>query len=86
MDPFATLPQGSCMQNTDIGVGNQLISVLIRTILAAQCALTPKDMWPQDYGVTALEKGTYMKPFNRHVFDIANVDIFTVSARDVYGD
>lgn len=57
MDSFTTLSQGSCMHNTDVSIGNQLISVLIRTILAAQCAITPTDMWPQDYGVTAMEKG-----------------------------
>lgn len=55
MDP--TLIQSTCWQSTDTGLGNQLIGILIRTILAAQNAITSKEMWPQDYGLTAMDKG-----------------------------
>lgn len=41
-----------------VGPANQLFGLLIQTILAAQCAISPKDMWPKDYGPTALEQGT----------------------------
>lgn len=41
-----------------VGPANQLFGLLIQTILAAQCAISPKDMWPKDYGPTAVEQGT----------------------------
>lgn len=41
-----------------VGPANQLFGLLIQTILAAQCAISPKDMWPKDYGPTAIEQGT----------------------------
>lgn len=40
-----------------IGPANQLFGLLVQTILAAQCAISPKDMWPKDYGPTAVEQG-----------------------------
>ncbi|XP_059619918.1 glucose dehydrogenase [FAD, quinone]-like isoform X1 [Phlebotomus argentipes] len=40
-----------------VGPANQLIGLLINTLLASQCALSPPEMWPKDYGPTALEKG-----------------------------
>lgn len=40
-----------------VGPANQLFGLLIQTLLAAQCSLAPKNMWPTDYGVTAMEKG-----------------------------
>ncbi|XP_059619955.1 glucose dehydrogenase [FAD, quinone]-like [Phlebotomus argentipes] len=39
------------------GPANQLIALLINTLLTSQCALSPPEMWPQDYGPTILEKG-----------------------------
>lgn len=39
------------------GAVNQLFGLLIQTILAAQCNVSPDHMWPEDYGVTALKKG-----------------------------
>lgn len=52
MDTFTP----ECAANS-VGPANQLFSLLVQTILAAQCAISPKDMWPKDYGPTALEKG-----------------------------
>lgn len=43
-----------------IGPANQLFGALIQTILAAQCAISPPDMWPKDYGPTALQQGNYV--------------------------
>lgn len=40
-----------------VGPANQLFGVLIQTLLAAQCAISPPEMWPADYGPTAIEKG-----------------------------
>lgn len=40
-----------------VGPANQLFGLLIQTILAAQCNISPPDMWPKDYGPTAIEKG-----------------------------
>lgn len=40
-----------------VGPVNHLFGVLIQTILAAQCAISPRDSWPKDYGPTAIEQG-----------------------------
>lgn len=45
-----------CAANS-VGPANQLFSLLVQTILAAQCGLSPKDTWPKDYGPTAIEQG-----------------------------
>lgn len=39
------------------GPVNQLFSLLIKTILASQCAISPASMWPDDYGEKILKKG-----------------------------
>ncbi|XP_062559064.1 glucose dehydrogenase [FAD, quinone] isoform X1 [Armigeres subalbatus] len=40
-----------------LGPANQLFAMLIQTIMAAQCSISPPDMWPKDYGPTALNEG-----------------------------
>jgi len=40
-----------------VGQVNQLYSVLLQTILASQCALSPDSMWPKDHGDVALQNG-----------------------------
>lgn len=40
-----------------IGPANQLLTLLLQTIVSAQCAISPPEKWPADYGLTALEKG-----------------------------
>jgi choline dehydrogenase len=40
-----------------VGVVNNLFATLVHTILVAQCALSPPEKWPEDYGPTALERG-----------------------------
>lgn len=40
-----------------LGPANQLFSLLVQTILAAQCAISPASMWPEDYGENLLSKG-----------------------------
>ncbi|XP_055541012.1 glucose dehydrogenase [FAD, quinone]-like isoform X3 [Wyeomyia smithii] len=40
-----------------LGPANQLFAMLIQTIMAAQCSISPPDMWPKDYGPTALAEG-----------------------------
>lgn len=40
-----------------VGPANQLFGLLIQTLLAAQCSISPADKWPIDYGPTAIEKG-----------------------------
>lgn len=41
------------------GTSNQLFGILLQTILATQCAISPPEKWPKDYGPTALEKGIH---------------------------
>ncbi|XP_055309378.1 glucose dehydrogenase [FAD, quinone]-like [Sitodiplosis mosellana] len=33
-----------------VGAANQLFGLLIQTLLAAQCSISPPDFWPEDYG------------------------------------
>lgn len=40
-----------------IGPANQLFALLIQTIIAAKCAISPPELWPQDYAARALEHG-----------------------------
>lgn len=57
-----------------VGPANQLFGLLIQTILAAQCAMSPKDMWPKDYGPTALEQGNliFINGFLVTIIEIKN--------------
>ncbi|XP_055911316.1 glucose dehydrogenase [FAD, quinone]-like [Eupeodes corollae] len=47
---------GQCVQQS-LGIGNTLVSTLLHTLLAAQCSLSPPELWPKDYGPTYIEKG-----------------------------
>jgi choline dehydrogenase len=40
-----------------IGAANNLFGLLLQTLIAAQCSISPPEKWPADYGQTALEKG-----------------------------
>ncbi|XP_031626459.1 glucose dehydrogenase [FAD, quinone]-like [Contarinia nasturtii] len=40
-----------------VGSGAQMFLALVQTLIAAQCAISPPEMWPKDYGEIALEKG-----------------------------
>lgn len=40
-----------------IGPANQLFGLLIQTILAAQCSISPSNQWPEDYGEKFLKQG-----------------------------
>lgn len=44
-----------------IGPANQLFASLVQTILAAQCAISPPELWPEDYGPDALKSGGLFK-------------------------
>lgn len=39
------------------GPVNQLFALLLQTLVKNQCAISPPEMWPEDYGPKALEKG-----------------------------
>lgn len=41
-----------------IGPANQLFALLIQTIIAAKCAISPPELWPQDYAAQALANGS----------------------------
>ncbi|GAB0093756.1 glucose dehydrogenase [Sergentomyia squamirostris] len=43
--------------NYSAGPTNQLITLLIHTVLNAQCNLSPPEMWPEDYGKKVLATG-----------------------------
>lgn len=42
-----------------VGAANQLFATLIQTILAAQCAVSPSEKWPKDYGPTAMKHSKF---------------------------
>lgn len=39
------------------GPVNQLFGLLLQTLVKNQCNISPPDMWPTDFGPTAVEKG-----------------------------
>lgn len=46
-----------------VGTANQLFISLIQTLLAAQCSISPQEMWPEDYGPIAVTKGINVEAF-----------------------
>lgn len=48
-------------ENQSAGPVNQLFSVLLKSLLVSQCALSPDNIWPQDYGPTALTQGLILE-------------------------
>ncbi|XP_017476670.1 PREDICTED: glucose dehydrogenase [FAD, quinone]-like [Rhagoletis zephyria] len=43
--------------NPSVGTLNNLLGSLLQTLITAQCAISAKQNWPEDYGDLALEKG-----------------------------
>lgn len=39
-----------------VGPSNQIFRLLIQTLLATHCSISP-DVWPKDFGPTAIEQG-----------------------------
>lgn len=42
---------------TSFGVSNVLVTTLVQAILQSYCAISPPEIWPEDYGATAVEQG-----------------------------
>lgn len=40
-----------------VGTGAQLFLSLIQMLIVSQCAISPEQMWPRDYGKTAVKEG-----------------------------
>lgn len=40
-----------------VGTANQLFGLLIQTILAAQCSISPPSLWPENYGEKLVSEG-----------------------------
>lgn len=43
-----------------VGPANQLFGLLIQTILAAQCSISPPNQWPEDYGEKFIETSMFL--------------------------
>lgn len=43
-----------------VGPANQLFGLLIQTILAAQCSISPPNLWPKNYGDQLLAEGIFI--------------------------
>lgn len=54
MLPSGLVPQCS---NQSIGPANQLLGLLIQTIIGKHCALSTEDIWPSDYGPNGFRNG-----------------------------
>lgn len=50
-------PNSTACASQSVGAANQLFATLIQTVLAAQCSISPPELWPKDYGRKALHKG-----------------------------
>ena len=42
-----------------IGMTNGMFGLMLQTLIAAQCALSPPEMWPKDFGPEAIENGKF---------------------------
>lgn len=56
----------SCLNPTQcaarsVGAADQLFSKLIQTLIAVQCSVSPRGMWPEDYGPIATKQGTFFR-------------------------
>lgn len=40
-----------------LGPANELFGALVQTILAVQCAISPPELWPKDFGPDAMQHG-----------------------------
>lgn len=58
-----------------VGPANQLFSALIQTLLAVYCSISPPEMWPEDFGLTALENGKLKTIFECDSIILNNVSI-----------
>ncbi|XP_053952137.1 glucose dehydrogenase [FAD, quinone]-like [Anastrepha ludens] len=57
----APILQAHC-PNPSVGTANGLLSTLVQTLITAQCAISAKENWPEDYGDLALENG--LEPYD----------------------
>lgn len=48
---------GKCASQS-VGPANQLLGVLLQTILAAQCNISFPEKWPEDFGPSAMKNGS----------------------------
>lgn len=48
---------GTSCASQSVGPVNQLFSVLVQTLLTFQCSVSPDEMWPTNYGPTAIRDG-----------------------------
>ena len=51
-----------------VGAANQLFVSLVNTIIAAQCAISPPEMWPKDYGKVATRKSTHEEKIHLNLY------------------
>lgn len=63
-----------------VGPANQLFISLIQTLLAAQCSISPPEMWPRDYGEIALKNGLALNNYDFIVIGAGSAGA-TVAAR-----
>lgn len=40
-----------------LGPANELFGALVQTILAVQCAISAPEIWPKDFGPSAIQHG-----------------------------
>lgn len=40
-----------------LGPANELFGALVQTILTVQCAISAPELWPKDFGPTAMQNG-----------------------------
>lgn len=46
-----------------VGPANQLFGLLIKTILTAQCSISPPNLWPEDYGEEFIKNSMFCDRF-----------------------
>lgn len=60
-DPSGIIPCAS----SSVSSANQIFLSLIQTLATAQCAISPQDMWPKDFGEEAEKNGMFIENLSK---------------------
>lgn len=60
-----------------LGPANELFGALVQTILAVHCAISAPELWPKDFGPTAMQNGETLILFHSTYFMKSRMHIHT---------
>lgn len=72
-----------------LGPANELFGALVQTILSVQCAISPPELWPKDFGPSAMQNGEtsisiQLNHIKRHISKWMAVHCFVFLLRSAF--